>query len=283
VASSYYRIDFGDWEAYSLQFNIAEEGAHVIEYFSEDNAGNSEISKAMQVKIDMTGPATEILAAGSVGANGWFDSGVTIDLEANDNLSGIGRIYYRFDNGVFTESNGFIPNLADGLYSLECFSVDLAGNNGTHEFLQLKIDSTAPSIANVTSSFHATDSNVAISWTGNDDTSGIDHYEVVIDGDSRFIVGDLAGVVLNLRDGTHTITIVAIDSAGNVATRSISVSVDTNPLSTSGPAGPWLDIGLFGAILGGVLLVLFLLRRRGKDEGRRGESPQLPPLAPRSE
>lgn len=283
VASSYYRIDSGDWETYAAQFNLTEEGTHVIEYYSRDNAGNSEAYRAMQVEIDRTGPVTDILPAGNVGTNGWFNSRVTISLEARDNISGPSEIYYRFDNGVFTEFNGLIVNLADGLYTLECFSVDLAGNNGTHVLLQLKIDATAPSITNATSSFHATDSEVTISWTGNDDLSGIDHYEVIIDGGHPSSVGNLAEVVLTLRDGTHTITIVAIDSAGNVATKSISVSVDTNPLSTSGPVGPWLDIGLFGAILGGILLVLSLLKRRKKDEDRRGESPQPPPLTPRSQ
>ncbi len=280
VASTYYRIDSGGWETYSAQFNLTEEGTHEIEYYSEDNAGNSEAYRAMQAGIDRTGPVTEILAAGSVGAYGWFDSGVTIGLEANDTLSGPGEIYYRFGDGVFTEFNGLIANLADGLYTLECFSMDLAGNNGTHVILRLKIDATAPIIANLTSSFHATDSKVTVSWTGDDDLSGIDHYEVIVDGGHPSSVGNLAEVVLTLRDGTHTITIVAIDSAGNMATRSISVSVDTNLLSTSGPAGPWLDIGLFGAILGGMLMVLFLLKRRKKDEARRGESPQPPPAAP---
>ena len=281
VASTFYRIDSGDWETYSAQFILTEEGTHVIEYYSKDIAGNSEASRAMQVEIDRTGPVTEILAGGSVGTNGWFDSGVTIGLEANDTLSGPGGIYYRFGNGVFIEFNGLIANLADGLYTLECFSVDLAGNNGIHVLLQLKIDATAPSITNLTSSFHATDSKVTVSWTGDDDLSGIDHYEVIVDGNHLSSVGNLAEVVLTLRDGTHTITIVAIDSAGNMATRSISVSVDTNLLSTRGPAGPWLDIGLFGAILGGMLLVLFLLKRRRKDEARMGESLKPPPVAPR--
>lgn len=281
VASTYYRIDSGGWETYSAQFNLTEEGTHEIEYYSEDNAGNSEAYRAMQAGIDRTGPVTEILATGSVGAYGWFDSGVTIGLEANDTLSGPGEIYYRFGNGVFIEFNGLIANLADGLYTLECFSVDLAGNNGIHVLLQLKIDATAPSITNLTSSFHATDSKVTVSWTGDDDLSGIDHYEVIVDGNHLSSVGNLAEVVLTLRDGTHTITIVAIDSAGNMATRSISVSVDTNLLSTRGPAGPWLDIGLFGAILGGMLLVLFLLKRRRKDEARMGESLQPPSVRPR--
>jgi hypothetical protein len=265
VASSYYRIDSGDWETYSAQFNLTEEGTHVIEYYSRDNAGNSEALRAVQVGMDRTGPVTRILAAGSVGTNGWFDGAVTISLEANDNLSGLSGIYYRFGNGGFTEFNGLIANLADGLYTLECFSVDSAGNNGTHAFLQLKIDATAPSIANATSSFHATDSKVTITWTGNDNLSGIDHYEVIIDDGHPSSVGSLAEAVLTLRDGTHTITIVAIDSAGNMATRSISVSVDTNPLSTSGPVGPWLDIVLFAAIVG-VLLVLIMFKRRRKAE-----------------
>jgi hypothetical protein len=283
VASSYYRIDGGDWQTYTAQFNLTEEGTHAIEYYSKDNASNSEAYRALQADIDRTGPVTEILTAGGVGTNGWFDGLVTISLEATDNLSGLGKTYYRFGNGVFAEFSGLIPNLTDGLYSIECFSVDLAGNNGTHVSLQFRIDATAPSIANVTSSFHATDSMVTISWTGDDDLSGIDHYEVIIDGGHPSVVGNLEEVVLTLPDGTHTITIVAVDSAGNVATRSISVSVDTNPLSTAGPAGPWLDIAVFGAILGGILLVLFLLMRRKKDEGRIRESPQPPPLAPRSQ
>jgi hypothetical protein len=283
VASSHYRIDSGDWETYSAQFDLTEEGTHVIEYYSEDNAGNSETLRTKQVEIDRTGPVTRILTVGSVGANGWFDSAVTIRLEANDSLSGPGGIYCRFDNGAFTEFDGLLVNLTDGLYTLECFSVDLAGNNGTHVFLQLKIDATSPSIANETSSFHTTSSEVTISWTGNDDLSGIDHYEVIIDGGRPSSVGNLAEVVLTLRDGTHTITIVAIDSAGNIATRSISVSVDTNLLSTSGPAGPWLDIGLFGAILVAMLLVLFLLKRRGRNENGKREAPQPPPLTPRSQ
>jgi hypothetical protein len=281
VASSYYRIDAGGWETYSAQFNLTEEGTHAIEYYSRDNAGNSEPYKAMLVGIDKTGPVTEILKAGSVGTNGWFDGPVTVSLEANDNLSGLGNIYYRFGNGAFTEFSGLIANLEDGLYTLECFSVDLAGNNGTHVLLQLKIDETAPSIANVTSSFHTTDSKVTISWTGDDDLSGIDHYVVIIDGDHPSGVGSLEEAVLTLPDGSHTITIVAVDAAGNTATWSISVSVDTNPLSTSGPTGPWLDIALFAAILGGALLVMFLLMRRSKDEGSGRESPQPPPLAPR--
>ena len=282
VASSYYSIDGGDWETYTAQFNLTEEGTHAIEYYSRDNAGNSEEHRTVQVEIDRTGPVTEVLTAGGVGTNGWFDGPVTIDLEANDSLSGLDKIYYRFGNGGFTEFTG-TPYLEDGLYTLECFSVDLAGNNGTHALLRLKIDATAPSIANVTSSFHATNSKVTISWTGDDGMSGIDHYVVIIDGNPPSYVGNLEEVVLTLPDGTHTITIVAIDSAGNVATESTSVSVETDPLSTSGPAGPWLDIGLFGAVLGGALLVLFLLKRRGKGEDRRGESPQPPPLSPRSQ
>jgi hypothetical protein len=281
VALSYYRIDGGDWEIYTAQFNLADEGTHAIEYYSRDNAGNSEAFRVTHVEIDRTGPVTGILADGSVGTNDWFDSGVTIGLVANDTLSGPGEIYFRFGNDAFIEFGGLIGDLADGLYILECFSVDLAGNNGTHVFLHLKIDTTAPSITNATSSFHATGSDVTISWSGNDDLSGIDHYELIIDGGPPSFVGSIEEAVVTLPDGTHTITIVAIDSAGNMATRSISVSVDTNPLSTSGPAGPWLDIALFGAILAGILLlVMFRLGRRGKDEDGRGESPQPPQIPP---
>ncbi len=50
VASSWYRINNGTWERYSLPFFL-EEGSNVVEYYSIDNLGNSEHPTRLSLKV----------------------------------------------------------------------------------------------------------------------------------------------------------------------------------------------------------------------------------------
>lgn len=60
VESTYYRINGGDWEAYSGPLELNADGIHTVDYYSEDNAGNREESKSVEVKIDGTGPSLQV-------------------------------------------------------------------------------------------------------------------------------------------------------------------------------------------------------------------------------
>ena len=61
VNATFYRIDEGNWTLYEGQFNITGEGIHLLEFYSDDNAGNVEEVQSVTVKIDKTAPQVDIL------------------------------------------------------------------------------------------------------------------------------------------------------------------------------------------------------------------------------
>ncbi|QQS43487.1 hypothetical protein IPM65_05030 [Candidatus Roizmanbacteria bacterium] len=56
VAYTAYRINSGEWSAYTEPFVIEREGIHIISYFSEDRARNPEPVKTVQFEINFNAP-----------------------------------------------------------------------------------------------------------------------------------------------------------------------------------------------------------------------------------
>jgi len=59
--ATYYRIDGGNWTVYEEPFVISSEGVHLLEFYSEDIAGNVEDIKNATIKIDKSKPSVEII------------------------------------------------------------------------------------------------------------------------------------------------------------------------------------------------------------------------------
>jgi hypothetical protein len=272
VLKTKYRVDGGVWHTYSGSFSIIRDGTHTIEFYSVDNASNQESTVSITIKIDATAPSTIETLTGSEGRNGWFIGDVTLTLAGSDETSGVQYTEYRVDGGSWQDYAGTVPIIDDGEFTIEFCTIDLAGNIEDIRTLQIKIDKTDPNIDTLAiqgadGDGILTTSSAEAQWTGSDAMSGIDHYEVKIDG------GGFAGTGLpqqkefsNLGDGTHTITVKAVDRAGNSWEETISFMTDTNPLSPTGPAGGLLLYLLIivAAII--VALALLLWRRRKKDE-----------------
>ncbi len=60
VNSTYYRVDGGNWTKYTKSFVISEEGEHLLQFYSDDVAGNIEKINNLTVKIDKTPPSISI-------------------------------------------------------------------------------------------------------------------------------------------------------------------------------------------------------------------------------
>ncbi len=56
VNATYYRINEGEWILYTSLFKVEEEGIYRIEYYSIDNAGNTEKINSSDFKIDNRSP-----------------------------------------------------------------------------------------------------------------------------------------------------------------------------------------------------------------------------------
>jgi hypothetical protein len=105
------------------------EGVHRIEYFSMDNAGNTEQIKISQVKLDFNAPVVNISAPESVA---YLHSDIiVINFSAHDSLSGIFSTTASINGIPVTESQKFdMLNLLPGKYEFKVAANDNALNTG---------------------------------------------------------------------------------------------------------------------------------------------------------
>lgn len=207
----------GDCPADSL---ISGEGTGLSASASiSDLAGNSATGTA-SANIDRTAPMTTATAP-----SGWNNMSVTVDLDAFDNLSGIGATHFILDGGADQTGNS-LPIDSEGDHTLEFWSVDVAGNEETHHEVHVLIDETAPSILHTQApppnGNGWNNTSVTVTFTCTDDRSGI--------------ASCTAPVIVASEGVSQTVTGTAVDNAGNSATDVASVSIDETPPSLIGAA-----------------------------------------------
>ena len=233
LESTYYRINGNSWIPYSGCFTLSgPDGTYIIEFYSIDNLGNTEIVHSQTHKLDNTAPSSYISLSGTMGDNDWFVSSVTLTLSADDGSgSGVATIYHILDDAdTMTYSASFLVT-EDGWHTIEFWSVDNLGNTESpHNTDSFKIDTTSPSTL---ASLNPETPNGQNSWytvpvevtlTADDETSGVAiTYYRINDGAQQvytipFTISD---------DGIYTIDFWSIDNAGNIETaKSVSFKID---------------------------------------------------------
>jgi Right handed beta helix region len=133
VNSTFYRIDGTDWTKYSTTVLISEDGAHTLEYYSVDNASNSESFRKRNIWIDTEAP--QPLEGMTLEYRLKNTNVITMPILFSDNTSGIRELlftpveYYRGDfytPGTTEVQVGF----SNGSYVLAARAYDEAGNIG---------------------------------------------------------------------------------------------------------------------------------------------------------
>ena len=135
VARTEYRLDGGDWTAYSAPFTVSAPGSHTVEYRSADVAGNVEQAKSLTFAIepDTTAPVTTAILdpASPNGPNGKnYRAPVKVTLEATDGEqgSGVAKTEYRVDGGAWATYAGQLTVSASGPHTIAFRSTDQEGN-----------------------------------------------------------------------------------------------------------------------------------------------------------
>jgi hypothetical protein len=174
IKDTKYRIGLS-WQSYTEPFSVTS--STVCYYYSEDNAGNAEAEKSVEINVDKAAPITSVNPDGVKGDNEWFTSDVIVYLSAEDEASGPKETKYRIDDGdweVYMEQGIEVVTGSTVQYQ----SIDNAGNLELSKSVDIKIDKTAPSkpvvedgeFTNFITQFHA-------SWTAASDAeSGIAEY-----------------------------------------------------------------------------------------------------------
>ena len=112
VNKTWYRINNGSWENYTAPVVLQEDGIHIVEYYSIDNAGNQETIHRFDVKIDKTPPTIRISKPVTKRLY-IFDreiielpfqtrilGKITLEVFVNDKVSGIQKVQYIIDYGT---------------------------------------------------------------------------------------------------------------------------------------------------------------------------------------
>jgi len=226
-----YRIDGTIWRIYSLPFTIYTEGTSTIDYYSADKSGNVENVNVETVHIDTVSPETTISFVGSFGLNSWYNSQVHVTLTATDSTSGFQRTVYRIDDGDWQDYSGTFQIFDDGIYSLEYYSEDNAGNAGSIEAAEIKIDKINPlTVASLSGTQGENDwytSVVGVTLSSFDEMSNVNWTEYRIDGGNW---QTYTGPFTVATDGIHSIDYHSQDISGNTEVqRNIHVSIDRTP------------------------------------------------------
>jgi hypothetical protein len=88
VAATHYSLD-GGADQVGASVPISAEGDHILQFWSVDNAGNTEAAHTVHVKIDRTPPTISHSQSPAANADGWNNRPVTVTFTCNDGLSGI--------------------------------------------------------------------------------------------------------------------------------------------------------------------------------------------------
>jgi hypothetical protein len=264
IAVVKYRLDLGAWTNLTGWLFVGTSGEHTVDFYSIDVAGNVEGVNSIAFHVDNDPPHTSANMAGTEGTHGWYLGPVTVSLAATDD-GYVQTVWQRVDSGAWAiYPYGGIQVMSGGKHVLQYYATDIANNREATVSLDVWIDTTSPvPLTPEISPEHSTDGSVSVLWGASDTYSGLATTFIYVDGTSRGYSAEASGVITlsGLSDGAHNVTIVSTDAAGNSGTNYASFTVDTNPLSPTGPYGPDLLIVIVIALCA-FAVILVLLRKR---------------------
>jgi hypothetical protein len=109
---------------------------------------NEQATVSKNYNVDSVAPVTIVSVTPGPNPQGFYTTSPDITFVATDNVSGVERTVYQFDNGPIFEyhaSDGPVHLPSDSkLITLRCFSVDIAGNSESYHEQTFNYDFLAP-------------------------------------------------------------------------------------------------------------------------------------------
>jgi hypothetical protein len=217
-----------------------------VKFFSVDNVGNSEAVKSQLIQIDSVAPTTTISCNSAACSTGWYTAPVTVSLSGKDSTGGSGvaaTLYTTDGSNPQTSSTAVVytgPFTVSQTTTVKYYSIDNAGNSESVKSQLIQVDSAAPTVS-ITSpasgSSFAQGSKITVSasavdlGTGSGAPSGIANVTFYLDGTTKLATDNnspysVSWNTAKIAKGTHKLTAVATDFAGNQTTSAaISVSI----------------------------------------------------------
>jgi len=239
------------------------------EYYYVYLAYNHSAVRRLSIEfIDVTPPLVSIVSPTADFLSNC--SNFTVAWQGEDEASGLDHFEVRMDEEAWiyvgNSSSFTFKGLTDGDHVAYIEAFDEAGNNGTL-YVGFMVDTTPPSISAILpASGSVLDSaNVTTSWDASDAGSGIEHYEARLDEGQWMNLGlSTSQFFVGLSDGNHTVSIRAVDKAGNPSETQIVFTVQTSSQGIL-PLTQWLLVAAAGGIIASLCVVIELRRRKNRS------------------
>ncbi len=125
-----------------------------------------------------------------------------------------------------------LSEVADGIHSVRLIARDNAGNARQAQVTFL-VDATPPDlvITSLGTRFWISDDRVEVTWSAADATSGLDRFELNLDGGPpvQLVASARSHVFQGVGEGLHTVNVTAFDQVGNRRLAVDAFAVDTAP------------------------------------------------------
>ena len=247
VAGTEYRLDSGQYVAYTSPFTLSSEGTHTLGYRSRDNIGNLEQERVLSLVVDAAAPAIQLVVGEPVfiAADGtrYAKNSSPVTITATDAGSGVAAVSYRIDDGAWQEYAGAFKISEPGSHRIVAQASDRLGNGATIGPEAVIIDNMPPlsELSVGTPKYTAGDgslygsSSSVVTVSATDDLSGVALTEYRIDNGawSRYSAFTVS------TEGTHTISYRSRDQVTNLeADKSLALIIDnTAPKTTAAVSG----------------------------------------------
>jgi phage terminase large subunit-like protein len=191
-----------------------------------DRAGNYCDGIAM-VRFDMRPPSD---VYGTIIPASWTNQDPWLKVHVRDPDSGLGRVEVSVVKNVYSADGDtvLVPGLPEGVNTVRFKVYDRVGNAAEGSAIAY-IDRTPPMPFQPGASPSGWQKECPrISYNAQDNLSGVDHYEISVDG-GPYSQRARSGAVMQLPDGVHNITVRAFDKAGNHRDGNVTVFIDSRP------------------------------------------------------
>jgi hypothetical protein len=239
---------------YGMSWNTSgtSNGAHTLTAVARDAAGNTKTSTAIAITVnntDTTAPTVSLTSpAGGATVSG---AAVTISANATDNI-GVAGVQFKLDGANLGAEDTSSPysiswnttGTTNGTHTLTAVARDAAGNSKTSTAITVTVsnsnsDTTAPTVSVTSPAGGATVSGTAVTISASaTDNVGVVGVQFKVDGvnvgaEDLSSPYSVAWNTTTLANGTHTLTAVARDAAGNSkVSGSVSVTVSNTTTLT---------------------------------------------------
>jgi large repetitive protein len=188
----------------------------------DNDANHSSTVTFGPINIDRSPPHTVAAAAGAA-PDGWNHDTVTLQLNAEDSLSGVEAIFYKIGEQERVQVHGgsaAVQVTPEGTTAVTYWAVDKTGNEEAPQTLTVKIDKNGPAVSAAQSpvanekGWNNTD--VTVTLTASDTSSGVKeiHYKIGTNGQEQIAAGAAASFAVQA-EGITPVTFWAVDLAGN--------------------------------------------------------------------